>query len=129
MEWICFATDRNVRPGHQTLTSQTVSMHWSNAIAVKDRCDFSALADEAPLPILLSSDANGYLFNSTDLKELLKNVSILVERVLVQHIPSFSKYSNLVVDHISHQFSSEMSTHSQVVNILTLFQSCCNKIC
>lgn len=28
--------DRNVRPRHQMLTSQTVSMHWSNAIAVKD---------------------------------------------------------------------------------------------
>ena len=43
--------DRNVRPRHQT-----VSMLWSNAIAVKDRCDFSDLADEMLTPNLNSCD-------------------------------------------------------------------------
>ena len=50
--------DRNIRPRHQTVLSQTRSVHWFNSIAVQDRCDFSLFADTIPTPNVSSFDLN-----------------------------------------------------------------------
>ena len=113
--------DRNVRPRRQTVQAQTVSMHWSNAIAVKDRCDFSDLADEMPTPNLNSCDVTLLLPTEDDCQKLIENISVIVGRLLVKFVPGFSKFSALTQPHIYHRHSSEMSAQSHVVSIQFLF--------
>ena len=117
--------DRNVRPRHQTVHSQTRSMHWFNSIVVKDRCDFSMFTDQMPVPDTSSFDVQSFLPNSNDCRQLIANVSKIVARILVKYIPGFSKFSSLVEPHIKHSYSSEMSSRSHVVSsiqyVVTLF--------
>ena len=107
--------DRNVRPRHQTFQSQTRSLHWFNAVAVHDRCDFSSLKDAMPTRDFSSFDVRSLLPDRDDCQQLISNLSVLVGRLLVKYLPEFSKYSSLVEPHIIHPYSSEMSRKSCVV--------------
>lgn len=93
-------------------------MHWYNAVAVKDRCNFSMLADGIPRINASSYDVEAFLPDESDCKVLIGNISTIVGRVLVQHIPGFSEFSSLTVPHIEHPHSKEMSTRSHIVSLL-----------
>ena len=99
--------DRNIRPRHQTIQSQTHSVHWFNTIAVKDRCNFSAFADTIPVPDVSPFDVKSFLPDGNDCKQLI-DVEIIVGRLLVKHVSGFSKFSGLIQSHINHSYSSEM---------------------
>lgn len=112
--------DRNIRPRHQTIKSQTRSEHWLNSIAIKDRCDFSAFADAMAVPDIASCDVLTLLPDDEDCKQLMENISIIISiiigRFLVKYVPGFSEFSPLVQHHIDHPYSSSMSRKSRVVS-------------
>lgn len=110
--------DQNIRPRHQTLSSKTVSMHWSNVIAVKNRCNFSMFEDE--ITDAIEFDTKYFLPDKDSCAKLIENVAIIAGRILVKYLPAFSKYSSLISNHIQHKYSKEMSTLSQVVSRLML---------
>ena len=56
---------------------KTLSMHWSNTIAVKDRCDFSELEDDMPtVPDLSEINIESFVPDKDDYERLIKNISI-----------------------------------------------------
>ena len=94
--------DCNIRPRHQTVLSQTRSVHWFNSIAVQDRSDFSLFADTIPTPNISSFDLNYLLPDADDSENLISNVGVIVGRLLVKHLSQFSQFSHLVTSHIKH---------------------------
>ena len=44
---------------------------------------------------------------------------VLVERILVQHIPALKQYDKLVVKHIKHAHSKETCLKSEIVSVYT----------
>ena len=110
--------DRNTRPRHQTLESRTHSMHWFNAVAVKDRIDISTLPDVIPT-CTTSESIEPFLLNSADCTQIINNISVLVGRLLVEHVPGFA-VSALVKPHIDHRYSVQMATKSQTVNVVII---------
>ena len=110
--------DRNVKPRHQTIKCRTQSLHWFNSMAVKDRCDFSALPDAVVPCDVHTCDVLTLLPDANDCEQLIDNVAVMIGRILIKYVPSFSKFSELAQSHISHKYSSQMSLKSHVVSYM-----------
>lgn len=111
--------DKNIRPRHQTLDSNT---NYFQAYAVKDRVNCSSLSDVTPDINLTAIDVKSLLLNQDHLKELKSNFTVLIARILVAHVPAFERYASVVPPHILHQFSDEMKERSEVVSLLNVHE-------
>ena len=108
--------DKNVRPRYMRGDHQSQSLHYFHCVAVKDRIDLSQVSnacsfinhDEMKLEVLLPSHE--------DYENLQKNITVLISRLLVQHIPFFKEGRSSVTQHIEHQYSVEMAEKSKVVS-------------
>ena len=83
--------DKTVRPRQMRIDSQTKSLHYVQLYAVKD---FSSLSDLPPsgervLQVILPTNE--------DQKAIADNFSILVARIIVEHIPFFTEDFNNVL--------------------------------
>ena len=83
---------------------------------MRDRIDFSMFSEDAPQVELKATDFERFLPTATDLVKLKDNICILIARILVKYIPAFTTISDIISEHISHQYSSEMSRNSEVVS-------------
>lgn len=123
-EWFGFKIvgdnlDKTVRPRHQTLVSQTRSLHYFHSYAVRDRIDFSMFSEVAPQVDLKATDFESFLPTASDSAKLKDNFGVLIARILVKYIPAYTTFSDIIPQHIPHQYSSEMSRKSEVVSELT----------
>lgn len=95
------------------------SLHYFNFLAVQNRIDFTDYPDIQPDTCLDHPErrAKFLLPSQQDDATLRRNISILVSRVLAEHMPFFKYTFEDVVDwHIQHQYYSEMSSKSVVVS-------------
>lgn len=109
--------DKTVKPRDMRSDRQTKSLHYFHLYAVRDRIDASSLSEE---PQLVDPDApvEELLPTVEDARVMLANFEVLIARVLVQHMPFFSRsFADIVVDHIPHRFSEMMAQKSDVVSI------------
>ena len=102
--------DSTVKPRYQRMDSQNKSLNYVQVYAVKDRIDFSQLSNSPPSP---GRSVYDILPTTADYQALKDNFSILVARILVEHIPYFKDFKGLVDNHISHPYSSEMAKSSK----------------
>ena len=110
--------DKTVKPRHMTLESQTTSLNYVQAIAVKDRIDYSFLSDK----IDPERESNLYdiLPDGDDYDSLKKQFIIHISWTIVAYLPFFKvDFMGLVPAHIPHRYSSAMSMRSEVVSIQT----------
>ena len=109
--------DFYIRPRQETLDHHAYSLHCTHIMAVKDRVDCSVLSDTPRSVDIASVDFETVLPNHNDLKSLKENLTILLSRTVRAHMPFFCKHISVkaVPQHIQHQFSSEMSSKSEVV--------------
>ena len=106
--------DKTVHHRYQRVDSETGSLHYFNAYAVRDRLDLSHLSD-LPKKLPDSIPLEALLPSEVDLCELNDNFGILLLRMLVRYLPVFKPFQDFVLDHIPHAHSSEMSQRSQTV--------------
>ena len=105
--------DKNVKPQHMRLDSQTKSLHFVHIYSVKNRIDFSSLSR---LPKTGKMCVYDILPSTEDYQKLKENLSILVARTMTDHLSFFSDhFKDLAQKHIPHLYSREMSTKSEVV--------------
>lgn len=107
--------DKTVKPRHMRVDSQTKSLHYVHAYAVKDRIDYSHVSDKR-------SDGNTNLYDvlpsSEDYRSLKKNFIVHVSRIILTHLDFFRKdFKGLAEKHIKHKYAKEMSQKSEVVSI------------
>ena len=111
--------DKNVRPRYSRKAYSTRSMHCYHSYAVRDRVNIHGLSDAVPnlrdTP-LLSIPVAEVLPSETDAQCMKHNFTILVSKLLVQHLKYFrEKYSDSIENHIKHDFYEEMSKKSEIV--------------
>lgn len=112
--------DKSVKHRYMRLDqkSQVKGFHYFNSYATKNRTDSSSI-----LPIYSCNPsprgmALTMLPSSDDDSILSSNIGTIVSRVLVNHVPFFTKtFSGTVTGHIPHQFSKEMSLKSEIVSL------------
>ena len=109
--------DKTIKPRHMTADSQTTSLHYVQAYAVKDRVDYSHIGSER------EGECNLYdiLPNSEDYVLLKERFAVLVSRCIVAHLDFFKNdFKGLVQSHIPHKYSAEMCMKSEVVSEVPL---------
>ena len=109
--------DKTVKPRDMRIGSQTQSLHYFHAYAVKDRIDVSHMEDQPSLPSLESMDMTTILPNEQDHKAMKGLFSIHVARVLIKFMPFFAKFCSGLERHIKHDFFEQMSQKSEVVSV------------
>ena len=106
--------DKDVKPRDMRMDFQTKSLHYVQLYSVKDRIDFSNFS-ESP------KDGEHCLYDilpsSDDYQKLKENLVILVARSITDNLTFFSDdFKQLVMRHVPHPYSSEMSTKSEIVS-------------
>lgn len=104
--------DKTVRPRHETMASHNQSLHYFHCYAVHDRVNLSSFSDEPTQVDTHLFSPEVLLPSKGDLSKILQNFAVLITRVVVAYLPCFKSFSAVVVKHIPHRFSSEMSKKS-----------------
>ena len=108
--------DKTVRPRHLRFERQAKSLHYFHAYAVKDRVNLVDVSDIPPVPPQ-SPDLLSLLPSSDDITEIRHLFEVHVARIVVEHIPFMkAAFSDVVDQHIFHEFYEEMRTKSDVVS-------------
>ncbi|KAL5515765.1 hypothetical protein EMCRGX_G000981 [Ephydatia muelleri] len=101
--------DKNVKPRDMRINSQTSSLHYFHAYAVKDRISFKHLSADATMIFPQDIDFNVFYPSVEDNFQLVSNFETLVTRMFVQHIPGLQSLSAMANHHIEHQYSKNMA--------------------
>jgi len=105
-----------------TSEHQTKSLHYFHTYAVRDRIDLSCFSDDQEIPDIKSIQLDNLLPSACDEKSMFANFEVLVARVLVKHMPFFTKLGKLALEHhIQHEYSQEMAQKSEVVGFTNSF--------
>eukprot|EP00731_Ephydatia_muelleri_P004086 Em0002g262a len=115
--------DKNVKPRDMRINSQTSSLHYFHAYAVKDRISFKHLSADATIIFPQDIDFNVFYPSVEDNFQLVSNFETLVTRMFVQHIPGLQSLSAMANHHIEHQYSKNMALKSEVVPLGVLLKN------
>lgn len=98
------------------------SHHWFNLLMVFSRVSSSHLPNDAPICSLSEFPPSAYLLSDKDEEDTMKDFTILASRVLCQHLEFLAPYKAVLVKHISHEHTKEMSKKSPVLVSGTVFK-------
>lgn len=95
-------------------------MHFYHSYAVRDRVSITGLSDTTPNlrnTSLISIPVDQVLPTASDEQTMKHNFSLLISRILVDHLKHFSEgYHDVTERHIKHCFYDEMSMKSVIVS-------------
>ena len=116
--------DLRVEAADMTSDSQTKDIHWCNHSIILDRVSGLDRADDKPIADILDVPNATFLPTVTDHCNLIKDFTVLVSRVFVQHFSKFQNtFKDVVPQHIQHKYSSEMKKKSQKENMGIVFKN------
>ena len=111
--------DKNVKQRHIRIgDSGTKSLHYFHSFAVRDRIDFSDMA-ERPILTMQADQKHIVLFllpsSKDDIDMRKNNICVLMSIVLFNNVDFFKTSLDGVINwHIEHQYYEEMSQKSEV---------------
>ena len=113
--------DLKSKPTHFSLSSAAVKEHhWFTLYAVKNRVHGEQLANDKPTANISTLPLTTWLPSVNDCVLLRDELIVLVSRVLVAKMKVFHAFSDVVQDHIPHQYSKEMSEKSYTLYIFPI---------
>ena len=96
---------------------QAKSLHYFHTYGVRDRVDLSEFSNTVPIVDVTSINVGSLLPSSADDVAITTNFTILVARTLKKYIRFFSQFGKGLERHVTHKFSAEMGTKSEVVSL------------
>ena len=116
--------DLRVEAADMTSDSQTKDIHWCNHSVILDRVSALDSADDKPIADILDVPNATFVPNVTDHCNLIKDYTVLISRVFVEHFANFQHvFKDVVPLHIQHKYSSEMKKKSQKENMGIIFKN------
>lgn len=94
---------------HQSSLHTNKSIHWINHTAVEDRIPINHLSDKKPVTSITEYNLVHSLPGLDTQKEIRREFTVLGSRILTQYLGAFKTFAKVVVNHIPHQYSTEMS--------------------
>lgn len=106
---------------HQSRDKTNVIHLYTNAYAVKDRVTSTRPMTSTPEKLVRASDLplTAFMPSPEDYNSLRQRMEVIVERILVAHVPWLRDYTSYTCTHILHTHSEESALKSDTV-------SCCN---
>lgn len=111
---------KHIRVRNQSKDKQNNMILWANAYAVKNR-----IQEDLQYPQLTvharDLPMSTYFHTSEDILTLKDRMVVLVSRILVKHVPHFTKYYRDVVQwHIKHKYSEQMKVKNETVSEISV---------
>ena len=110
--------DLMIKVRHQASDKPNKSIHWFHLNAVKDRVNANECSDDEPLKKVQEVEKWEVLPSIKDTHDLLHDFIPLVARVIVDRIPAFKHFKDVVVRHLPHKYSDVMKDKSEQVCII-----------
>ena len=107
--------DMLIKVKHMSSTNQNTSIHWFNLNAVLNRVNGNHLQNDRPIKSVLEVENVDFLPSGMDNQDFLHDITALVARVVVMYMPAFSKFKDVIVQHIPLTYSSAMMEKSSQV--------------
>ena len=105
-----------LRASHQSSHHSDQNIHWVHHIAVQDRIPTHHITNEKPVTDILQYDLSMSLPGSETQNFLRREFIVLGSRMLCRYLPAFKTFSDVVVNHMPHQYSKEMAQRSTDVS-------------
>ncbi|XP_076128519.1 uncharacterized protein LOC143109630 [Alosa pseudoharengus] len=97
---------------HQSINRANQSIHWIHHIAVEDRVPSNHLSRHKPTQPLTDYNIGKSLPSLDSQAQMRRDYVVLGSRILTKYLNAFKPLSAIVVHHIPHQYSAEMSEPS-----------------
>lgn len=118
--------DHTVNARIQSKESKNQSLHWTHQYAVLGRANKSSLDNTMPQKEIKEIQLVE-LLPTREVQLRLKNRwAILVSRVVCKYIHPFKYLQNVVLYHIPHSYSKEMTEKSEIVSFKIFAVHVCN---
>ena len=105
----------NQKARHKTSENNNKVHNLTHSIAVQDRVASDGLDEVHPQADILSVPDEAFIPSVEDHHALYSDLKHLIQRTLVDFIPAFSEYKDVVQYHIDHEYSKESTKKSNVV--------------
>ena len=102
-----------------TAENQNKDFHWTNINCIKNRVSGAHLPNDKPICKLSDLPNGSVLPNAKDHVKNRDNYVVLVQRIMVEHIPALNFLTGAVQKHIPHMYSKEMAQSSTKVILNT----------
>ena len=99
---------------------QNWDIHWITQYITFDRVSSTNLNDTVPIiQDIKEFDNSNYLLSKRELQDQRCDYIILViiSRVLLEYFPCLKSIKSVVPNHISHQYSTEMASPSEIISL------------
>ena len=93
------------------------SIHWTHQFAIWDRVQDPSLDDKSSQRSVKDVPFVEVLPDEHVLTTLVHDFAVIVSRIITKYLKYFHSLNNVVVRHIPHPHTKEMSEKSQIVSI------------
>lgn len=108
--------DLKVLASDITSDNQNKDYHWCNHNAHLDRVNPLHLENDVPTANLQALPNSAFLPSLDDQNSLLSDFVVLVGRVIVENLPAFAIFKDVIPLHIKHKYSEELKKKSETVS-------------
>lgn len=108
--------DLEVQACIQTKEHSNKSIHWTHQFAELGRAQNPMLDSTKPQKAVGELQLIELLPSKDVQVSFKKRWAVLISRVICKYLSSFQQYRSLIIHHIPHQFSEEMSQKSKSVS-------------
>lgn len=107
--------DMLIKVKHMSSSNQNKSIHWFNLNAVLHRVLGNDKSGDGPIQSITELENVDFLPSAMDNQDFLFDIIPIVARVIVDKIPTFKNFKDVVVRHIPHSYTDLMKEKSTQV--------------
>jgi hypothetical protein len=113
--------DFSVKTRVQTSKNKNLSIHWKHQYGIKDRVNCTLTSENSGQKKIEELELSQLLPTAEVNAQIGYDFVILVSRVLTKFLKPFEIFKDVVIHHIPHQYTDEMTAKSDVVSYFSQF--------
>ena len=109
--------DIKILKGHMRKEIQNEDLHLFASNLIENRVSFNHLPNDKPKGDIKQFPRKNFSLNVNEMRRYADCAKILVGRIVLEFLPKFKFLTSVVPDHISHEYSEQMSEKSTIVSL------------
>jgi len=109
--------DLKILKGHMRKEIQNDDLHLFASNLIENRIDFNHLPNDSPKGNIRDFPRHNFSLNVLEWKRYAECAKIIVGRIVLEFFPKFKFLKAVIPEHISHEYSQQMSEKSIIVSL------------
>jgi hypothetical protein len=109
--------DLKILKGHMRKEIQNEDLHLFASNLIENRVSFNHLPNDKPKGDIKQFPRKNFSLNVNEMRRYVDCAKTLVGRIVIEFLPKFKFLKAVVPDHISHEYSEQMSQKSTIVSL------------